>query len=153
MGSSFEDASIHKGTGVAFVGVAYQILLIAWGLAAKIPFQPSRKTTAASSAKTGIGDDLYHLFGGILLQYFNKCAVAFVLDIVFDLDRVDLAVISKYISLLAGVEWYILLVCDLVAACRVNVLQVFDGFSADDRLLQYIRDVFRFYFWVEKLVG
>ena len=57
---AFKHAAIHERSGVAFVGVADDVLLIAHSLAQELPFQARQKAGAAASAQLGRFDLLVH---------------------------------------------------------------------------------------------
>ena len=47
MGIALEDAPVHEGPGVAFIGIADDVLDVTRGLPAKLPFEPGGKAGAA----------------------------------------------------------------------------------------------------------
>ena len=73
MGVALQYAAVHEGTGVAFVGVANDIFLIACGIAHKLPFHAGGETAAAPAAQTGFlnfVDNRLGIHGQCFLQSF-----------------------------------------------------------------------------------
>ena len=61
MGVAFEDAPVHKGPGVAFVGVADDIFHVARRIPAEFPLHAGGKTAAAPAPQArglDLGDHL-----------------------------------------------------------------------------------------------
>ncbi len=80
---ALEHAAVHESAGVALVGIADDILLLAGGLRHRAPLQPGGIASSASSSQTAL-DDLLDDFGGRhLRQYVDQCAVSGCAHILF----------------------------------------------------------------------
>jgi hypothetical protein len=105
VGICFQDGTVHKGTGVAFIGVTDYVFAAARGAAAKLPLATGGKTGATSPAKTGFLDLLNNLLGSHQ-KSFPQRSITSAINVVPDLFRVDLPTISQNYTLLLLVEVY-----------------------------------------------
>ena len=64
--------AIHERARVALVGVDDDVTNVAVGVATGFPFEARRKTSAASSAQTGLPNFRDNLLGRHLKEHFGK---------------------------------------------------------------------------------
>ena len=101
---AFQGAAVHEGPGVALVGVADDVLLVARRLAAEAPFHAGQEAGAAAAAQPGFQDDLDDLLGGVFLQHFLDGLVAAAGDVFVDGIGIDDAAVAQDDALLLGEE-------------------------------------------------
>ena len=101
---AFEDGTVHESTGVAFVGVAANILLISLVACREFPLQAGREARTASAAETGIQNGLDDLLGGHFGQHLAQSGVAVTGNVVVDFFGVDNAAVAQRHALLLCIE-------------------------------------------------
>jgi hypothetical protein len=87
--------SMFLRAGVSLVGVADDELLVADGIAGKLPLAPCREARAATAAKARGPHRLDDRLGLALRQYVGQRLIAVAGDVVLDSLRVDLAAVSQ----------------------------------------------------------
>ena len=96
MGVAFDDRAVHERTGVAFVGVADEVLLIAFGILRRSPFEGGGETGAAAAAEAGDVDLLDDIvLGHAGLQDLLDGLVAVSGDVFIDVLGVDETAVTK----------------------------------------------------------
>ena len=76
VGVSLQGAAVHERAGVALVGIADDVFIIAGGLPAEAPFHPGQEASAAPAPEAGSRNRLYHLFRCVILQYLLDGLIA-----------------------------------------------------------------------------
>src|SRR5579872_5404330 len=92
---------VHIGAGIAFVGVADDVLRLGLGFGEEFPFVASKVTGASTSAK--LGDlDLFDYAARVGIdQNFVECLITADRDVFFDVVRIDDPAIAQNDFLLA----------------------------------------------------
>ena len=126
---AFEQASVHIGARVAFIGIADYVLGLTSCLAGRLPLPAGWKTTAAASPQIGLFHLFDHSLGLHAGQGLGKAAVAADCKIVVDACRVDIAVHPEDIARLALVKRHIMLIDNFLLCGRVDVGQAVDDFA------------------------
>ena len=118
MGVTFEKGSVHECTGVTFVGVTDNVLLIGDRRLGERPLTTGREAAAAASAQTGIEDFLDNVIGRHLGQNLFQCEVTVACDVFVDVFRIDDTAVTECNTLLLLVE------CSIVEGngCRIGLL-------------------------------
>ena len=118
---ALEDAAIHVGSRIAFVGVADDKPLVTWCVPAALPLPPGRESAAASAAQSGslhlLDDLLRRQFG----EHLREGAVATQGDVVLDRARIDELVLTQEHAVLCRVEGDLGLLLVRLAVMRVDV--------------------------------
>ncbi len=104
VGVALEHRAVHERAGVAFVGVADDVLDLARALAREVPLGAGGKAGAAAAAQPRFGHGLDHVVGVVVGQHLGEGRVAVLGEVVVDRVRVDLAVQREHEAALAGVE-------------------------------------------------
>ena len=77
------DVAVFERARLAFIGIAYQILVALVLLGHETPFQSGRKTCAAAPAQCGFFDFLDDLFRrNIFVQNFSQRGITFALLVI-----------------------------------------------------------------------
>ena len=100
VGIALEHGAIHEGTGIAFVGIADDVLGVTLGTGRKAPLQARGKTRAPSTAKTAGLHLIDHLLGLHRFDGLGQGFVALLGQVIFDALRVDAARIAQHNALL-----------------------------------------------------
>ena len=107
VGVALQDAAVHKGAGVALVGVAAGELLPvgADGVVGELPFLACGESGAAAAAQTGGLDQVDHLLGLHLGEDLAQRLISADADVFVDVFRVDDAAVAQGDTLLMLVEF------------------------------------------------
>ena len=105
---AFEHATVHECARVAFIGVTDDVLLIAWCVFGKFPFQSGRKSCAAAATQPRLFDFVNHLFTGHLGQRLAKRGITAGSNVLFDDFRIDMATVKQNPAHLFLVELHVL---------------------------------------------
>ena len=132
MGVALEQRAVHEGAGVAFVGVADDVLQGARRLARELPLRAGREARAATAAQTRLGDRRDDGLGVVLGEHPSQRPVAAVGEVVVDRLRIDLAVERQHAALLLAVERDVLFAGDALPGPRVPVEAFLEDARADD---------------------
>ena len=101
VGVALQHRAVHKGAGVALVGVAADVLDPLGLGRGKGPLLTGGEAAAAPAPQTGIQDALHHLLRGHLAEHLAQGHVAVVGDVLVDVLRVDdAAVLQRHPALL-----------------------------------------------------
>ncbi|MPN11851.1 hypothetical protein SDC9_159159 [bioreactor metagenome] len=101
---AFEHRPVHKGTGVAFVGVAQHIFLIALGPCGKAPLHPCRESGAAAAAQARCLDHIDYLLRRHFGQYLAQCPVSVKRYVFVDFLGVDQSAVAQHDTFLLLIE-------------------------------------------------
>ena len=108
MGVGLDNGAVHECAGVALVGIADEILLIALGLTGSIPLEPGGEARAAAACKAG-GLDLFdYVLGSHGLEDLFQRLVAVIGGVGVDLVGVDDAAVTQSDAGLLGEELLII---------------------------------------------
>jgi hypothetical protein len=125
----FQDGAIHKGTGVAFIGIADYIFGRACGSTTGLPFLSGRKTGTTTPSKPGS----LHLANDLLRCHFEEsllqCPITSTSNIMLDFFGVDMPAVTQDDALLFLIEVYLCIVRYGFASNRVTVEKAFHGFA------------------------
>ena len=91
---ALDDGAVHEGAGVAFVGVADDVLDVARGLGGEFPLEAGQEAGAATAAQAGVLDFLDDRFGRHLEQGLGQSRVAAAGDVLLDALGVDHAAVA-----------------------------------------------------------
>ena len=120
-GVALQHGTVHKGAGVALIGVAADIFHIALTLPGKEPLLAGGEAAAAAPAQSAVLDGLNDLIGGHLGQHAAQRLVAVHGDVFIDIFGVDDAAVAQRHTLLLFIEF--------------GVVEVLDGLIIHHRLL------------------
>ena len=127
---AFEDAAVHVGTGIAFVGVANQDFSAFSRLAGEhFPFSSGGESAAAASAKPrGLDfvDDRRRIAGD---QDFFQRQISVLSDVIEDSPRIDLLVHVQKHAVLMFEERHIVAFPIYFARACIFVEQFLDGLA------------------------
>ena len=140
---ALEQAPVHVGAGVAFIGVDDHILDVARGVPASSATCAGGEAAAASAPQSGRLDLVEHLLGRHLEQRLGQRRIAAADDVAVDALGVDEAVQAKDEGGLVLVEGDLVLMEDPPAVV-VLVEQPVDDLVLQDRLGDDLGDVVRF---------
>ncbi|OPY89467.1 MAG: hypothetical protein A4E73_03045 [Syntrophaceae bacterium PtaU1.Bin231] len=104
MGVRFEDAAVHKGPGVPFIGVAEHIFNIAGGALGELPLETRWEPAATTAAQAGFEDFLDDLFGGHFGKGLGQSGVAVPGNVFLDVFRIDETAVAQHPEILQGEE-------------------------------------------------
>ena len=82
--------------GIAFVAVADDVFLVAYGLGHGAPLQAGGIAAAAASAQSAFGDLLDHVVGRHLRQRLHQRPIAVARDVVVDVLRIDVTGVLEH---------------------------------------------------------
>ena len=148
---AFEQGTIHERPGIAFVGVANDIFLVAGRLAAKAPLHAGREAGAAATAQAGLAHFVNHLFGFQRTERLGHGSVGAPSNRIVDALRIEPAAVAKHVALLRPVEGN--QIGSRGHLCIEALAEPLDGLSAPDRNLDDLVDVARFHAAIEEVVG
>ena len=100
MGISLQNASVHKCTRVAFVGITTDIFLLIYRVSRKLPLQPGWKSAAASAAQSGIFYSIYNFLRLHLGKRFTQSFVSVSCYIFINIFRIDNTTVSQSYTVL-----------------------------------------------------
>ncbi|OPY04819.1 MAG: hypothetical protein A4E67_02230 [Syntrophaceae bacterium PtaB.Bin038] len=143
VGVRLEDAAVHKGPGVALVGVAEHVLHVARGALRELPLEPRREPGAAAAAQARFEDLRDDLLGRHLREGLSHARVAVAGDVLLDVLGVDEAAVSQHPEILKREEGDLLHRGDTLFLARLLVEEPLDGASLDEVLLDELGDVLR----------
>ena len=151
---AFEDGSVHKSARVAFVGVAADILDVAFGLLCKLPLKTGRESSAAASAQSGfldyVNDVITRKFGKALC----KSLITVERDILVDVFGIDNAAVAKGDTLLLFVEIYLVERTNLVTFVNAALIeQIPDDAALEKMLVNDALNIIDLYVAVEGSLG
>ncbi len=104
MGVTFEDGTVHECTGVAFVSVTADILLVCCVSCCEAPLETGGESAAATTAKTGILDNLDNFLRSHFGKNLTESLITVHSDVLIDYLGVDKTAVTKSNSLLCAVE-------------------------------------------------
>jgi len=163
MGVTFQNRTVHECTGVTFVGVAADILLICIGneVSGKLPLLTGGEAGAAAAAQTGIENDLDDLVRSHLGQNLTKSSIAVHSNILFDVLGIDNAAVTQGNTALGLIESSVIqrsasavgssLFLDLFG--NIIVDQSLDDSTLEQMLGNDLRDILSGNFTIENTVG
>ena len=150
---AFKNTSVHECAGVAFVGVADNILLVSLVCGGKAPFESGRESAAASSAQSGILDYLDNLLGSKLGKALCKSLIAVVCDIFVNVFGVDYAAVAKRDSVLLLIELGFLERLDFLTVDCLIIKKSLDHAALEKMLFNNFGNVFNLDFGIEAAFG
>jgi hypothetical protein len=93
---ALDNGAVHERPGIAFIGVADQVFLIAGRLPGEFPFLARWKASAASTSQSALLDHVAHRLGRHAAQNFHQRRVASPGDVLFDPSRIDQAAVGQH---------------------------------------------------------
>ncbi len=130
---AFKDAAVHESAGIAFIGVAYDVLLISGGLPRKPPLRSRRESRPAAPPQPCALDLSDNLLGGLAGKHGAQGRIAPPGNVVVDLRRIDLAVVRENDPLLLAVKRDLVIVDAFQPGCGVRIEEAVDDFAVDER--------------------
>ena len=104
MGVALQHGTVHKCTGVAFVGVAAGILLLSFGSSGKLPLTAGGESSAATAPQAGSQHQVDDFLGSHLGEHLAQSGIAVLGNVLVDILRVDHAAVAQGNTHLLGVE-------------------------------------------------
>ena len=101
---AFQNRTVHESAGVAFVGIANHVFLIADRFVGNFPFQASWKATAAATTKTRIFYDLDYFIRSLFGKTGSEGSITITGNVFFNIFRIDETAVSKCNTNLLFVE-------------------------------------------------
>ena len=141
MGVRLQDAAVHEGAGIAFVGVAQDVFDVARRGGGELPFHARRESGAAAAAQTRIEDLLDDLLRRHFGQGLGHAGIAVPGDVLLDLLRIDEAPVSEHPQILQGEEGDLLHRGDDFRRDGFPVEQSLQDASLDQVFLDQFRDI------------
>ena len=152
VGVALEDGTVHERAGVALVGVADHVLLLAGALGGYLPLETGGESSAAASSQTGLLDGLYGLLGSAL-EHLGQSLVAVAGYVLVDILGIDESAVTQSDTELLLIEAHVLRVADMLLGVGVLVEQTGDLAALDHMLLDDLLGVLRLHIGVESVVG
>ena len=153
VGVAFKDGTVHECTGVAFVGVADDVLFVAGLVVGSFPLDACGEACTAAATETG----LLHLFDDFdavaLFQDTGQSQVAVLGHVAVDAVDVDEAAVAQGDTDLITEEGHVLDVGHTLLLDGVIEGVLIDGLAADEVLLHHVLDPLGGHFGVVGLVG
>ena len=149
---AFHDGAVHEGAGVAFVGVADNVLYVRYLLTGKFPFQAGGETATATSPQSGAFDDVDDVGRLFVEKAVGQCEVSFTGDVFFYIFGVDESAVAQGDAELFPVEVHVFGVTDSLFGLRVYVEQPFDSSSSDDVFADDFLRIFGSDLGIERIV-
>ncbi len=144
VGIGFDDAPVHKCTGISFIGVADHVTDFLPALrsgSGGLPFHTGGESAASATAYSGSDDLADHILGWHRCQDGPERLISIPGDIVIDVFRIDQSFIPQSDQLLFAEK------ADLIhrgidsAGDGIPIHQTFHGISADQMAVDDLRDV------------
>ena len=129
---ALDDGPVHERAGVALVGVAEDVLLVALGLGGELPLEAGGEAGAAAAAQAALLDLGHDVRGGHLGEGFGQAGVTVAGDVLVDALRRDPALVAQHAQVLPGEERDVLEQRDAVLGDRMLVHQPLDRAALDD---------------------
>ncbi len=139
-----QDAAVHEGARVAFVGVAQHVFDVARRGGGELPFHARRETGAAAAAQTRIEDLLDDLIRRHFGQGLGHAGITVPGDVLVDLLRIDEAAVSEDPQILEGEEGDLLHRGDDPGGDGFPVEQSLQNTPLDEVLLHQFGDILGF---------
>ena len=150
---ALKDGTVHKGSGVAFVGVADDVFLVSLVFGAELPLQTcgeSGATAAAEARGFHLGNDL---LGGHLGDALAKGFVTTARDALLDVLGIHEAAVAQGDADLLLVEVHVLRIAHVLFVLGIGVEQVGHFTTFDDVLVDDAFGILGFHLCVEGVVG
>ena len=135
MGVPLQEAPVHVGAGIAFVGVADDVLGIALGLPRRIPLPAGGETSAAAAPEVCLDHLLDDRFGLHPREGLPQGAVAADGQVILQALGIDLAVLPEDQTGLLLVEGDVVLVDHLLTRGGIDVAEPVDDLALQDGLV------------------
>ena len=153
VGVAFKDGTVHECARVTFVGVADDVLLVAFLSVGSFPLHAGREASAATATEAGT----LHLFDDghpvPLLQDFGQGQVSILGDVAVDAVDVNEATVAQGDPDLIPEEGHIVDVGHPLLLNAVIEGVLGDRLSPDEVLLHHVFDPFGGHFGVVGLIG
>ena len=149
---AFHDGAVHEGAGVAFIGVADNVLYVRYLLTGKFPFQAGGETAPTASPQAGAFDDVDDVGRLFVEKAVGQCEVSFTGDVFFYIFGVDESAVAQGDAELFPVEVHVFGVTDSLFGLRVYVEQPFDSSSSDDVFADDFLRIFGSDLGIERIV-
>ena len=153
VGVGLDDAAIHEGAGVPFVGVADHELDVAGLCSRDLPLRPRGEPGAPLSTQPRLLDLVDDLFWSHRVERLVECEIALAGNGFIDVLRVDQAPVAKRDQLLLLEELNVIHLGDRLGLPRLAIQQSLDGAPSLEMLLHQLRDIFFRYQLIEDVVG
>ena len=103
---AFKNRTVHECTGVTLVSVTANIFLSAVlnKVTSQLPLSSGREAGTATSAKTGIKDNLDNFLGSHAGKYLTKCLISAGTDVLIDVLGIDNTTVTKSDTMLLLIE-------------------------------------------------
>ena len=144
VGIGLQDAAVHEGAGIAFVGVAQDIFDVARRGGGELPFHSRGETGAAAAAQTRIEDLLDDLLRRHLRQGLGHAGVTVPGDVLIDLLGIDEAPVAQHPQILQGEEGDLLHRGDELRRDGFPVEQPLQNASLDQMFLHQFGNILGF---------
>ena len=134
---------------VAFVGVTTNIFLICLICRRKGPFQTGRESRAATTAQTGIFNNLNNIFRFILRQAFAESCITVESYVFINVFRIDNTAVAKSNTMLFFIKVGLIKRFNVVIFNRLAVKQALYDTTFEKVFVNNFFNIFRFYAGVE----
>ena len=150
VGVTLQNRTVHKCTGVTFVGVTSNIFLYVAAISgSELPLKTRGESCATTSTKTGIKHCLNDLIGSHLSQNLTKCSITVNSYVLVHIFRVNNTTITKCNSLLLFIELCLGQRCYNVVIATLAIFKSGYGTSLEQMFLNYLRNICRLYHAIE----
>ncbi len=150
---ALEDGAVHERPGVALVGVADDVLLVALALIGELPLDARGEAGAAAAADARVGDLLDDPLGRLLAESHARGLVAAARQILLDALGIDDAHVAQGDARLLLVEADLVPVADARAGLGVLVEELLDRRAALEVLCDDRADVLGAQVAVQRVVA
>ena len=140
---ALQHRAVHESAGIAFVGIAKDILLVRLVGSRKAPLDAGREAAAAAPAQAGVLDGLDDLLRRHFGQHLAESHIAVHRDVFVDDLRVDDAAVAQRHALLLFVESGVAQrnVALMVGVSGVFIDQPLNDAALEQMLLDDLRDI------------
>ena len=104
VGVTLKDGTVHECSGVALVGITYNVLLRSLVGGTESPLTAGGESTASSTAETGVGNYLDNVLGSHFGENLAECCITVHSYVLVDVIGIDNAAVTEYYTLLGLVE-------------------------------------------------
>ena len=153
VGIAFQNRTVHECAGIAFVGIARNVLDFANCVVSKLPFTSGGETCAAATAKSALTDSVDYFLRLHFRQNLDECLVTVVSDVLIDVFGVDYAAVAKSDTGLLFVKVGVGKGTNGISRGIVLVQQSFDDTSLDKVFGNDLVDVFQMYVGIKRSLG
>ena len=101
---AFQNRAVHKRARISFVGVTSNVLNVAGSILGKLPFSSGGEACTATTAKTGLADNVDNFLRSHFRKYLNERLISVVSNVFVDVFRIDYAAVAQSDTRLAFVK-------------------------------------------------